>query len=274
MMAEWDLKLPEMYKKSEELFWIHPYISKKLLAAHLNPEFEGASRTKTYIEMSIKWIENTFPKEKYPKVLDLGCGPGLYTTALAFSGYDVTGVDISTRSIDYAKEHAKEKGLNIVYECINYLYLQIEEKFDLITMIYCDYGALSTADRKIVMQKVYQGLPKGGIFLLDVFTDTKYHTFEEYRTWEYSTKNGFWREDAYVVLQRNIKYPELVTLEESIIITNKDIQNYYIWNTYFTKETITKEAVEVGFTVISIYGDVTGQPYTKDSETICIVLEK
>ncbi|HOJ15222.1 MAG TPA: class I SAM-dependent methyltransferase, partial [Deltaproteobacteria bacterium] len=42
------------------------------------------------------------------RILDLGCGPGLYTKRLSDAGYDVTGMDYSRRSIAYAKEHDTE----------------------------------------------------------------------------------------------------------------------------------------------------------------------
>ena len=35
------LKKPELYERTAQHFWQHPYISKQLLKAHLNPDFEG-----------------------------------------------------------------------------------------------------------------------------------------------------------------------------------------------------------------------------------------
>lgn len=68
-------------------------------------------------------------------ILDVGCGGGILTEALARSGAQVTGIDLSEASLEIARRHAKEQGLNI-----DYRYESIEEvaekhagKFDVIT---------------------------------------------------------------------------------------------------------------------------------------------
>ncbi len=48
-------------------------------------------------------------------VLDVGCGGGLISEALARKGADVTGIDASAVSIEVAKAHAVQSGLNIRY---------------------------------------------------------------------------------------------------------------------------------------------------------------
>ncbi len=50
-------------------------------------------------------------------VLDIGCGGGLLTEALAKAGARVTGIDLSEASISVAVRHAQRQGLNIDYRC-------------------------------------------------------------------------------------------------------------------------------------------------------------
>jgi len=49
------------------------------------------------------------------RVLDIGCGGGLFSEALARAGAEVTGVDPSPGVIDIATRHAAEGGLSIDY---------------------------------------------------------------------------------------------------------------------------------------------------------------
>lgn len=49
------------------------------------------------------------------RVLDIGCGGGLLSEALAKAGAKVTGLDVVEKNINVAKHHAKNGGLNIDY---------------------------------------------------------------------------------------------------------------------------------------------------------------
>ena len=50
-----------------------------------------------------------------PKILDVGCGGGILSEALAKAGARVTGLDLSEASIQVARKHAQGQGLSIDY---------------------------------------------------------------------------------------------------------------------------------------------------------------
>lgn len=52
------------------------------------------------------------------KVIDVGCGGGLLSEALARRGAVVTGIDLAEASIAVAREHAAASDLQIDYQCI------------------------------------------------------------------------------------------------------------------------------------------------------------
>lgn len=268
------LEKPPLYRKTMIPFWDDEYISGQMLKAHLDPDYEGASRKLEFIGRSVSWIKETVPPKDYGRLLDLGCGPGIYAERFARAGFQVTGVDFSRRSVSYAKESSVREGLDIRYFYDNYLNLDLGEEFDFSTMIYCDYGALATEDRKTVMETVYRHLKPGGKFLLDVFSTVKYDNFQEGQTWELCRDGGFWSGGEYVALNGNYKYPGSVTLEQISVVTEKGVSTYYLWNTCFTKAELIQEAGNAGFKVCGIFGDVAGNDYHENNLTIAILLEK
>ncbi len=98
---------PQPFAPGEPLFWDDPYISKQMLAAHLNPANDIASRRPETIDRTLDWLVHSLHISPGASVLDLGCGPGLYTARLAQRGFVVTGIDYSRNSIEYATAFAK-----------------------------------------------------------------------------------------------------------------------------------------------------------------------
>jgi 2-polyprenyl-3-methyl-5-hydroxy-6-metoxy-1,4-benzoquinol methylase len=106
---------PSLYTTSTNKFWDDEHISKGMLEAHLNPDIDPASRNHVFIDRSVEWIGRIAYPRKSPKLLDLGCGPGIYAERFTRRVYQVTGIDFSRRSIRYATDSAKGQGLGIEY---------------------------------------------------------------------------------------------------------------------------------------------------------------
>lgn len=268
------LRRPALYEQSEAAFWDDPYISNQMLKAHLDPECDAASRNLTFIERSAAWIKELLDPRLYPSLLDIGCGPGLYAERFAHSGYQVTGIDYSRRSIEYAQASAQAQRLDITYRCQNYLHLAETELYTVCSLIYCDYGALSVQDRATVMRNVSSCLKPGGRFLFDVFTKRKLETFNEEHTWQMCEGNGFWRSERYLEITAHSQYTDSVSLRHITIATDTRNTPYYIWDTYFDEGMIIEEAKNAGFTVCGLFGDIAGEPLTENSETMAVLLEK
>ncbi len=69
------------------------------------------------------------------RMVDIGCGGGILTEALARTGAQATGIDLSEMSLEVARKHAGEQGLAIDYRYQNAEQLAQEQpgSFDVVT---------------------------------------------------------------------------------------------------------------------------------------------
>ncbi|MBN1639293.1 MAG: class I SAM-dependent methyltransferase, partial [Ignavibacteriales bacterium] len=112
---------PEIWSKYTAYdLWADEYISQKMLAYHLDATSELASRPHDFINRSVQWITSRFKLPSGQKVIDFGCGPGMYTNGFHDAGAHVTGIDFSPRSIEYARRSAQQENRSIKYVQGNY----------------------------------------------------------------------------------------------------------------------------------------------------------
>lgn len=264
---------PDVCEPGEKEFWNDGYISKSMLEAHLDAKLDSATRKLSFVRRSADWIAETADAAKRPRLLDLGCGPGIYGELFARGGFSVTGIDLSPRSIAYAKESALKKGLNINYKQLNYLDLDYSGAFDVATLIYCDFGVLGPDDRKRLLASVRGALAPGGLFIFDVCSQAQYAGWKESTSWTFCD-GGFWSARPYACLYSFYRYDECRTYcEQYIIIEQDSLRRFNIWNHAFTNEELISDLEHAGFKNVGLYGDIAGAPCGEESKTICAVAQ-
>ncbi|HOU15066.1 MAG TPA: class I SAM-dependent methyltransferase [Anaerolineae bacterium] len=266
---------PDPFTPGEPLFWDDPHISAQMLKWHLDPDNDVASRRPETIQRTVDWLVAALGLQAGDSVLDMGCGPGLYTSRLAEKGLRVTGVDYSRRSIAYATQYASEHHLDISYRYQNYLTLGDESQYEAILLIYGDFCPLSPEQRAKLLGNVQRALKPGGYFVLDVSTPILRQKHGNKNGW-YAVETGFWKPGPHLVLEEGFAYPEQsIFLDQYIVIeASGQISVYRNWFQDFSRETITTELEQAGFVVQNVWNDLLGTPFTEDTEWIGLVAQK
>jgi cyclopropane fatty-acyl-phospholipid synthase-like methyltransferase len=263
----------EFYTASE--LWTDEHRSKQMLSFHLNEKVDLSSRNAAFMDRSVQWIASHFNITAGTKVADFGCGPGLYSTRLAQRQADVTGIDFSSRSIQYAREMASSEGLAIRYVNENYLDFETDDRFRLILMIMCDFCALGPIQRKQMLSKFHTLLEPGGSILLDVYSLTAFDGREETAKYECNLLDGFWSPNKYYGFLNTFKYEEeKVVLDKYTLVEATHTQTVYNWLQYFTPEAIENELAECGFALEMLFSDVAGSPYSPETAEFAVVAKR
>lgn len=260
---------PTLFEKSTCNIWTDPYTQQQMLKEHLNPTSDGASRK----QESILKITDFILSQSKPKscLLDLGCGPGLYTSLFKDKGYDVTGIDFNKASIEYAI--SKRKDVNYILG--DYINEYPDGKYDTVIMIYCDLGTHSDCNRDKLLKNIYHSLNEGGIFIFDVFTEELVKDKQEEKGWDYVPQRGFWSQEEYVLLSQTFHYPENKAFSYQYnLLTKDETKHFIVWDRYYTKEEITLILQNTGFRKVTIHKNILhGNDFTSDNEMF-IVAEK
>ena len=248
--------------------WTRPHLSKQMLNFHLSQETDLASRKVEFIDDSVEWIDGHLSLSG-KRLCDLGCGPGLYTRRFFDKGAEVTGVDFSDSSLDYA---GMTSNSDINYLKADYISDELPSEFDVITLIYIDFCALSPNQRSSLLSKIRRMLKPNGHLVLDVAGSGSFLAKEEATFIEDRLMGGFWAEGEYVGIQKSFIYEDQrLVLDRYIIIEPKNTWQIFNWIQHFTPQMIKTELQAAGFAVVNMSGDLTGASLSEDSDFIAII---
>ena len=238
-------RCPVPYEPGEEL-WNDRHISKRMLEAHFSSETDAASYRSQKIRAICDYLPQRMQLKKGAPIIDLGCGPGLYSELLAQRGFDMTGIDRSENSIQYAGEHHKDGKASYIPG--SYLSPFGKGKFEAALMISEDYGVLSPENRKLLLRNIYTALKPNGYFAFDVSSLAALKTrMVNYAPKWYASGPGFWRPHKHFVLEKAFFYPDIPALCDLFSVFDAEIKTYRIWQSFFSPDSIRMELESSGF---------------------------
>ena len=146
------------------------------------PEYEAVypHRDEGEAERAVALIERVADPEPDAQLLDVGCGRGRHARAFARRGYRVTGIDLSARAIEEARERAAAEGLSgIDFREQDMRAPMGEAAFDGAVNLFSSFGYFGHgesdendgdegvgADQQVV-ERVATALREGGFFVQD-----------------------------------------------------------------------------------------------------------
>lgn len=102
-------------------------------------------------------------------ILDLCCGHGRHSVALAKRGFQMTGQDLSAMFLQHAQAAAEAQGVAVRWIQSDMRQVPFEGEFDAVLNIFTAFGYFEKEEEdRQVLQQVYKALKPGGLFLLEM----------------------------------------------------------------------------------------------------------
>lgn len=229
--------------------WRDPHIQRQLVGIHLDDSTAAATRNPPAVQRTIDLVTAGLPPGA--AVLDLGCGPGLYTQQLADNGFDVTGVDFNGASIEYARQHARGR---LTYVEADYTRDLPAGPFDLAVLIYLDFGTHLPQVQRALLVEVCRRLRPGGRLVMDYLDAAVADRHRPGRAWEASAAGGFWAPGPHLVLSQTTVEPRVLARRiRYTLLTEGEVRRFDVWEHCFTEDTIHSMFAEAGFADVSLH---------------------
>ncbi len=202
-------------------------------------------------------------------ILDLCCGPGRHSLGLAKRGYTVTGVDKSPLHIKKAQQAKKQAkvSLTLIEEDMR-TFLQ-PNSFDLVLNMFTSFGYFDDPQDDVqVMQNIYQNLRVGGRLILETMSkEILARIFQ-------GTMSEYLEDGTLLVQKHEVSDDWSMIKNEWYLLKDNHYKMHAFRHRLYSAMELKRVAQDVGFSNITFYGSLKGEPYNHSADRLVMVASK
>ena len=247
-----------LWEGAYKIPWDDPDFSRRMLAEHLSQEHDLASRRREMIRTQVRWIHEHICDHTPAKLLDIGCGPGLYIEQFAALDYDCCGIDFSPASIEYAGRKLGDKAHLTKGDVRS---VDFGRGYDLAMMVYGEFNVFSSNECRKILKKTFEALSPGGKLLLEAHTfDAVERIGRTPNNWYKSGPGllGLFSDDPYICLTENQWLEKQQTALQQFHILDAaqgTLKSYRSTTKAWTQEQYRQLLAEADFAHVTIHAD-------------------
>ncbi len=265
---------PVPWDEGDNIPWNEPGFSERMLKEHLSQDHDLASRKTEKISGHARWIVEELLGSKPGKVLDLACGPGLYTCALAELGCECVGVDFSPASIQYANENAAARQLPCTHRIADVRDDGFGNDFDLAMIIYGQINVFERPQAKGILAGMFHALKPGGTILIEPQTHDHVRGEGHQTSSWYTAQSGLFSSEPHLVLQEGYwDEPSNTRTERFFVIdvATSRSDRYALSTVAYKNDEFERMMSEAGFEGMRSFASLLGEVDEGTSGTLAVV---
>ncbi len=265
---------PLPWTEGDNIPWNEPGFSARMLREHLSQEHDAASRRSAKIDAHVAWIQATCLRSGPARVLDLGCGPGLYAERLARLGHSIVGIDFSPASIAYARERAAAQKLDCRYQLADLRRAEYGAGYDLAMLLYGELNVFCPADARQILSQARAALAPTGALLLEASTaEATQRQGQAPSTW-YTGREGLWSDAPFLALEESFWDEPTATATVRHYVISADtgaVARYAASYQAYTPDDYDALLAACGFGPAVRYPSLMGQPDPAMADFVALV---
>ena len=201
--------------------WDEPDFSGRMLAEHLSQTHDLASRRADWIDKQVDWIHETHLASQPSRVLDLGCGPGLYAHRLARKGHSCYGIDFGPASIQYAQSHCTD-GLPCEFALGDIRDGEYGENYDVALLLYGELNVFSPPDALAILRRARASVTENGCVLVELQSASAVEATGHSGASEYEQEGGLFSAGRHCCRTENRWLPDEQVAVQTFTVTELD----------------------------------------------------
>ncbi len=268
---------PQPWAEGANIPWNEPGFSRRMLREHLSQSHDLASRRSGKIDAHVEWIHREVLRGSATRILDLGCGPGLYASQLARLGHRCVGIDFSPASVEYARERAAGEELSCDYIHSDIRSAEYGSGFGLAMLIFGEFNVFKPADAAVILEKAHGALNEGGVLLLEAHTDRTVQGFGVRPGSWYSAESGLFSDLPHICLQENFWDADAGVVTRRYFIVDPasgEVARYAQSLKAYTEEQYRAALGNAGFRDVRFYPSLIGREDPTQADLLVITARK
>ena len=202
-------------------------------------------------------------------VLDLCCGPGRCSIALAKRGFSVTGVDRTKFLLDKARERARAKHVKVEWVQADMRDFVRADAFGLVLSMFTSFGYFDDQREDLkVLRNMLTSLQPGGRCLIEVLGKERLAKILQ------ATSSSVLADGTLMVERHEIFDDWTRVRNEWLLIKNDKVKRFRFHHTVYSGRELRELMERAGFIEVKLHGSLKGEEYGSDAERLIAIGQK